>query len=68
MTVSDSHLSTILEDAVAGRTVSGLTILIGEEGQSHLVVAGDRQFEPEILPVTADTLWDLASWPCTGCR
>ena len=61
MTVSDSHLRTISEDAVAGRTVSGLTILIGEEGQSHLVVAGHRQVEPETLPVTADTLWDLAS-------
>ncbi len=61
MTVSDRHLRTISEDAVAARTVSGLTILIGREGQSHLLVFGDRQVEPASLPATADTIWDLAS-------
>ena len=61
MTVSDSHLRMISEDAVAARTVSGLTILIGREGQSHLLVFGQRQLEPAALPATDDTLWDLAS-------
>jgi CubicO group peptidase (beta-lactamase class C family) len=61
MTVSDSHLRMISQDAVAARTVSGLTILIGREGRSHLLVFGHRQVEPQTLPNTADTLWDLAS-------
>jgi serine-type D-Ala-D-Ala carboxypeptidase len=61
MTVSDSHLRTISEDAVAARTVSGLTILIGREGRSHLLVFGHRQVEPAPLPATRDTVWDLAS-------
>jgi serine-type D-Ala-D-Ala carboxypeptidase len=61
MTVSDSHLRMISEDAVAARTVSGLTILIGREGRSHLLVFGHRQLEPAALPATHDTLWDLAS-------
>jgi serine-type D-Ala-D-Ala carboxypeptidase len=61
MTVSDSHLRTISQDAVAARTVSGLTILIGREGESHLLVFGYRQVEPVRLPATEDTIWDLAS-------
>ena len=61
MTVSDSHLRTISQDAVSARTVSGLTILIGREGESHLLVYGHRQVEPVPLPATDDTIWDLAS-------
>ena len=61
MTVSDRHLRTICQDAVADRIVAGLTILIGHEGRSHSLHTGHRQIEPRILPVTDDTLWDLAS-------
>jgi CubicO group peptidase (beta-lactamase class C family) len=61
MTVSDRHLRTISQDAVTDRIVSGLTILIGHEGRSHFLCTGHRQIEPQIMPVTADTVWDLAS-------
>jgi serine-type D-Ala-D-Ala carboxypeptidase len=61
MTLSDVHLRNISRDAVADRIVSGLTILIGLEGRSHFFMDGQRQLEPQPLPVTDDTLWDLAS-------
>jgi CubicO group peptidase (beta-lactamase class C family) len=61
MTVSDRHLRTICQDAVADRIVAGLTIMIGHDGRSHSLHTGHRQVEPRILPVTDDTLWDLAS-------
>ncbi len=61
MTVSDRHLRTISQDAVTDRIVSGLTILIGHEGRSHSLCMGHRQIEPQTLPVTDDTVWDLAS-------
>jgi serine-type D-Ala-D-Ala carboxypeptidase len=61
MTSSDVHLRAISEDAVADRIVSGLTILIGREGRSYSFVVGQRQIDPRPLPVTHDTLWDLAS-------
>ena len=57
-----NSLARVALAAVADRVVPGLAIGVGQQGKTHLLAAyGQRQLEPEPLPATVDTVYDLAS-------
>ena len=48
--------------AIDNRVIPGLVIAVGQAGRARLLAAfGQRQIDPEPLPATVETIYDLAS-------
>jgi serine-type D-Ala-D-Ala carboxypeptidase len=55
-------LSRLVSAAIEDRVIPGLVVAAQQLGRAGLVAAfGQRQVEPEALPATVDTVYDLAS-------
>ncbi|GBC76757.1 Esterase EstB [bacterium HR08] len=57
-----AHIDAIVQEAIARRELPGAVILVARQGRIvYWRAFGDRAVEPERIPMTRDTVFDLAS-------
>ena len=57
-----NSLGRVILAAIGDHVIPGVVIGVGQAGHTHLLAAyGQRQVEPEPLPATVETVYDLAS-------
>ena len=59
--VPPSEIDVAIDDAIAAKRIPGAVLWIERDGRSSVRAYGDRALEPSVEPMTADTVFDVAS-------